>query len=59
MYKAMNWLIDAGDEKDRGVRVWDKLCYEMLNAAQNEVGVMCYSVSLAFGCSARINAFCS
>ena len=59
MYKAMNWLIDAGDEKDRGVRVWDKLCYEMLNAAQNEVGIMCHCVSLAFGCSACIIAFCS
>ena len=59
MYKAMNWLIDAGDEKDRGVRVWDKLCYEMLNAAQNEVGVMRYFVLLAFCCGACINAFCS
>ena len=37
MYKAMNWLIDAGSDKDRGIRVWDKLCYEILNAAQNEV----------------------
>ncbi|KAK2192259.1 hypothetical protein NP493_35g00014 [Ridgeia piscesae] len=36
MYKAMTWLIDAGTDKERDIRVWDKLAYELLNAAQNE-----------------------
>ena len=40
MYKAMTWLIDAASEKEREVRVWDKLAYELLNAAQNEVRLL-------------------
>jgi len=42
MYKAMTWLIDAGTDKERDIRVWDKLAYELLNAAQNEVRLVVY-----------------
>ena len=36
VYKSMQWLIDSGSEKDDEVRVWDRLSYELIDAANNE-----------------------
>ena len=36
-FRAMKWLMESATEKDRKVRVWDKLAYELLDAYNNEV----------------------
>lgn len=38
VFRAMKWLIESADEKDRSVRVWDKLPFEVLDAYNNEAG---------------------
>ncbi|XP_064622798.1 small ribosomal subunit protein uS7m-like [Lineus longissimus] len=35
-FKAMNWLINSGMEKDPKMRFYDKLAYELIEAANNE-----------------------
>jgi small subunit ribosomal protein S7 len=35
-FKAMKWLMESATEKERNVRVWDKLAYELLDAYNNE-----------------------
>jgi len=36
LFRAMKWLMESATEKERTVRVWDKLAYELLDAYNNE-----------------------
>lgn len=38
-FLAMNWLIAAGKEKDKLVRLYERLAYELIDASNNTV---CY-----------------
>ena len=33
----MKWIIESANEKDRSVRIWDKLANELLDAYRGEV----------------------
>jgi len=35
-FRAMKWLIESATEKERGIRVWDQLTRELLDAYNNE-----------------------
>jgi len=35
-FRAMKWLMESATEKERNVRVWDKLAQELLDAYNNE-----------------------
>ena len=39
LFTAMKWLIQSAVDKERTIRVWDKLAYEVLDAYKNEVCV--------------------
>jgi len=36
LFRAIKWLIESAQEKERNVRVWDKMAYELLDAYNNE-----------------------
>ena len=43
-FTAMNWIIQAADEKERGIRIWDTLATELLSASRNEVNKLVLAI---------------
>ena len=57
-FMAMRWLVESSKEKDRKMRMWEKLAMELVDASQNKVRTLARLTSRKCDCKNMIPCYC-